>query len=273
MALKAGYVGIKNRIKWKINKLASMLPAEIPEGDTLALESEVVSRVAYADAVEYVGRNKAVNNMSTHTIVDLIFTVNDDKSISLSGTPTNDISNTPNGGLIWDGVDTLPYGRYKLSGCPSGGSSSTYRLLIMNTANNQWVTDLGEGAEFTVDDTTSWKELYIRINTNVDMTGKVFKPMIVPIGVPSTPYEPHLVSNPELLDKITTLQTSDAAKLILADFKTLVAEAADFAAFQTAVAAYTPAALSTRSADDAPDPEEDKPVTKKRTSKKKVEEE
>ena len=74
------------------------------------------------------------------------FTVNEDKSLTLSGTRT---------GFTRDltiGKANLKAGiEYILSGCPEGGSGSTYRLMVHNDANpSAGVSDIGEGVVFTV---------------------------------------------------------------------------------------------------------------------------
>ena len=122
------------------------------------------------------------NTMETHEVNGVTFTVNADKAVSLSGTSTGDLAHTnpPYKYDVSTDLTNLKKGRYKLVGCPSGGSSSTYRLIISNGTTSVFVTDTGNGAVFDYDPNAAdpWKYCYIRINSGQNMTGKVFKPMI-----------------------------------------------------------------------------------------------
>lgn len=180
MALKAGYVGVK---KNTIGKLATR------------------SEMAVLGA-----KNLLPNSMINHTTNGVTFSVAADHVISLTGTTTGNIDSTT-GGLIGN-ISNLPKGKYKLTGCPTGGSSSTYRLVIVsNTSPATYAIDTGEGADFEVTDSITWGNVYIRINTGVNMNNKVFKPMIRLASDPIDIYAPFAMTNQQLtnmkIDKLT----------------------------------------------------------------------
>ena len=113
------------------------------------------------------GKNKLKVELTSDTTNQVTFTVNADGTISLSGT-----ANALTVRQINQSV-TLPAGTYTVSGCPSGGGNSSYSLRVGNVI----VDETGNGATFTLNaETTTSVSLIIRNGVNV--TGKVFKPMI-----------------------------------------------------------------------------------------------
>ena len=102
----------------------------------------------------------------------------------------------------------LPLGGYILSGCPAGGSSTTYqmRALINNSAS--FAQDNGSGASFTTTVKTI-ERVEISLGTSaLNNVNLVFKPMIdtqLINGIDST-YEPYAPSNKELWEMIKALQ-------------------------------------------------------------------
>lgn len=95
----------------------------------------------------------------------------------------------------------LKPGTYTVSGCPSGGSISTYYIQVGKTLNGAWCTlgiDYGEGATFTITEDT---QIQIQpviaagvMTVNVSNVGFiVFKPMLQ-LGSKVTEYEPYKTS-------------------------------------------------------------------------------
>ena len=80
---------------------------------------------------------------------------------------------------------------YKLTGCPQGGSSTTY-FLYLHTSTGGSYYDYGDGKTFTATDDTYITDAYINVQRNVDATGLVFKPLLQPTSpvevLPFTPY-------------------------------------------------------------------------------------
>ena len=142
--------------------------------------------------------NEAVTQV--HDTSGLTFTVNDDKSVTISPTSgTYPFTTTAQAMLTFsDLVGKIPNGIYKLSGCPSGGSAETYFLYVNSTGDTSTHRrDIGEGTTFNyVNDTAN--TVYIRIMNGTVLTKALtFKPMIT---VPSYngDYVPYAKSNKEL---------------------------------------------------------------------------
>ena len=146
------------------------------------------------------------NKMVTHTSsAGVTFTVSSDKTITLTG--TGEVTVGDNDGTIGS-VKDLPLGKYRLSGCPSGGSSSTYRLVITNTSNSAWITDIGNGVEFTLESGHTWDKVYIRKNSGVDVSGKEFKPLIKLASDTSDEVTDYAMTNAELTEWTTQNETA-----------------------------------------------------------------
>ena len=142
--------------------------------------------------------NLAPNNATTQTINGITFTVNDDGSVTANGTATADAS------LLLSNV-VYPKGTYKKSGCPSGGSYSTY--FMGGTTGN----DLGDGVTFTADGTTSYK-LYCNVVSGATVSNLTFKPMLT---VPSYngDYVPYAKSNKELTEELE-VESANITRLV-----------------------------------------------------------
>ena len=125
------------------------------------------------------------------------FTVNDDFSVSVNGTATGGnavLVLSPVGGF------TVEEGNWVLSGCPEGGSGTTYSIAIAGT-----VSDTGNTAEFTAV-TSKLVRLYIVSGTTAD--GLIFKPMVCSkeAWTISKAYQPYRPSYQELYERILALE-------------------------------------------------------------------
>lgn len=125
---------------------------------------------------------------TSKTVNGITFTVNADGSIRATGTATADAYYTPN----WL-LPIIP-GQYTLSGCPSGGSNTKYRMLLRtkdaNWANLFTSSDTGAGITINVPSTAKYVLGEIVIyngQQNVDLT---FKPMLNQ-GTTALTYEPY----------------------------------------------------------------------------------
>ncbi len=109
----------------------------------------------------------------------MIATILEDGSVSLSGTFPSD---------LW-GADyifisgTLPKGKYVVKGCPSGGSSSTYRIfvhVVHEDGSNLYVSQVGQPAVFTIIDGDKIQQIGIRIGPQIGLVNNlVFKPELI----------------------------------------------------------------------------------------------
>ena len=130
------------------------------------------------------------------------FTVDNEKEITCNGTTSGEgtfyIVGTGSTDLIsipeiWKGK------RLRLTGCPSGGSDNSYRVRFAERSPNTiWHDDVGNGVEFILNSNTTAYNMHIQFIGNVDLTGKVFKPMITLADDPVTTFAPYAQTNREL---------------------------------------------------------------------------
>ena len=134
----------------------------------------------------YAGNTYGVGDTYTHNGVT--FTVNADRSITANGTAGNDTtealfnffdaSNT----CLADSNNPITV---TLSGCPSGGSSSTYVLV----QRNHYYMDVGKGVTYKTNKNTQTYTIIIKSGTTVE--NLVFKPQLE-LGITKTEYEPYI---------------------------------------------------------------------------------
>ena len=132
------------------------------------------------------GKNLLDNTATTKISNGITFTVNSDGTVLVDG--TNDTS--ANSSFIINRYDLSP-GTYILNGCPSGGASNTYRLVIQETGSYSILgsIDIGNGSgEFTIDTTTS-VQIAIFIQKGLTINKLLFKPMLREATITDDTYE------------------------------------------------------------------------------------
>lgn len=142
----------------------------------------------YPSEIENVkGKNLLPNNATSQTKNGVTFTVNNDKTILVNG--NND--GTANSSFIIK-YYSLKAGTYILNGCPSGGSSTTYRIAIQKTSD--WSVlglDTGSGSkQFTIDEATN-VQVAIVIQKGQTISNLLFKPMIRLSSIIDDTYVPY----------------------------------------------------------------------------------
>lgn len=139
--------------------------------------------------------------------------VNADKTITVNGTATANFT-------LYLSLDAVSANKYKISGCPSGGSLSTYEIEWL--VNGSWgKKDYGDGV--VVDGTIT--NAAIHIKSGATLSNVLFKPMITLADMPNSDYAhyvPYAKSNKELTDDVSELSskaytTDDTAETTLAD--------------------------------------------------------
>lgn len=134
--------------------------------------------------VTRVGKNllpKYVINPSVYN--NVVFTVNADGSVKAVGKA----SATCNAGNQITGLD----GEFILTGCPAGGSASTYQIWIFDVTQNSatGITDTGNGSTGTlIGDHTYNIRIRIQSGYTIDQT---FYPMLRPASIADSTYEPY----------------------------------------------------------------------------------
>lgn len=115
---------------------------------------------------------------TTHIDNGITWTVNDDGIVTANGTATKlsqfYICLDKNLGLEQNKT-------YSLSGCPSGGTSSTYQLRVITNyqkENPQTAADRGNGVTFTTNDSYSVIRIMIDIFEGTTVNNLAFRPML-----------------------------------------------------------------------------------------------
>ena len=140
------------------------------------------------------GKNLLENTASTMDRLGITFTVNDDGSVTASGTATDRSAIT-----VKDKVYLKKVGAYKLSGCPNGGSETTYRLLFgIKKADGTFIADIidyGNGASFSITQEMIDSKVYgvalIYVFSGYTANNLTFKPMIRLASDTDDTYEPY----------------------------------------------------------------------------------
>lgn len=133
---------------------------DLPAGAVGEAEIQIVGGMTYKAQNYFKGYTSA-------TINGVTFTVNSDKSVTANGTATSLAS--------FDlGDVTLQPGAYFLSGCPSGGSATTYDI---DDFDGGLATDIGSGAAFSVASSTQ-TQFRIKIASGTTVNNITFYPML-----------------------------------------------------------------------------------------------
>ena len=133
-----------------------------------------------------------------------IFTVNSDGSVTVNGSPSSNVYLR----LYTFEAGTLQSGNYILSGCPEGGSATTYELqLYDSTLSSAVANNFGGDTLVTIDGTHKYGVLIYGRN-GATITNKLFKPMLRVASDTDTTYTPYAMTNGELTE-IATLKKTD----------------------------------------------------------------
>lgn len=176
---------------------------------------EITTTSAMADAIEaqaqaifgVMGQNGAKNLfnniLSDNTTNAVTYIVNDDKSISTSGTAN------ANGGVMIGGFSAKQGNSYIIDGCPTGGDADDkYALIIRATNSTSGAVvgrDEGNGYIYTPNsDATVY--LQIRFANGQSADGLMFKPMIRLAADNDSTYQPYAKTNQQLTAEINELE-------------------------------------------------------------------
>lgn len=151
---------------------------------------------------------KISSSVTSQTKNGITFTVNDDKSITVNGTAT---ANT----TLWLG-QIKTEGNYYLTGCPSGGTVSTYMITITiskldgTTAYN---SEIGNGSLVVVNPSLHASVGFmIEIKSGTTVDNLTYYPMLRHQSIQDTTYEPYVESVDErfnsLLARIEALESA-----------------------------------------------------------------
>lgn len=251
MALKAGYYGIKKNEKNK-------MPDIVSKWDNTVASIFTQEEEAITGAVNFCPM------FSDYTKNGVTFDVDDNGVMSISGTTAT--ADTNNGVQY-----TLKKGSYYLLGAPEGSELGSYDMYIMTVSDTTIIARDYDGStenSFTLENDAS---VYVagRVKAGAIDTTKKFKPMIALSNY--AVYAPFAKTNAVLTSDVVTLSGSAAdQKTAINAIITAATEAADFAAFKTAMGAITPVTRSVQAIPEVQLEEqlEEQPVEKKKTTKK-----
>lgn len=119
------------------------------------------------------GKNKFQTTLTTTTVSGVTFTVNNDGTITTSGTPSANIS------TVIFGEITLPAGSYKANG-NAVGSASSLRMIVYNVTDSSLIGSVYDGNEvsFTLSESKQVRLYPIILQEYGSVNGIVLKPMI-----------------------------------------------------------------------------------------------
>ena len=147
-------------------------------------------------------KNLLKNTAVTKTVNGVTFTVNDDKSITVSG--TNNSSYTVFFNVCKALELTLEKDKsYIMTGCPENNKSSDNKMLCylrVDSSTGVIASDTGNGVTFTTSETSNPNYAIICINANAELTDPViFYPMIRYADITDDTYESYKESVDERL--------------------------------------------------------------------------
>ena len=148
-------------------------------------------------------KNLFNNILSDNTTNAVTYIVNDDKSISTSGTAN------ANGGVMIGGFSAKQGNSYIIDGCPTGGDADDKYAIIIRATNSTSGTvvgrDEGNGYIYTPNsDATVY--LQIRFANGQSADGLTFKPMIRLAADNDSTYQPYAKTNQQLTAEINELE-------------------------------------------------------------------
>ena len=162
-------------------------------------DTEVKSQTALnRSTLGYQRKNLLKNTAVSQTINGVTYTVNDDGSVTASGTATANAQI-----VIFDGKPDPETFNQKLhlSGCPDGGSASTYRMIIQNATSgfSTLCVDSGSGADLTIASDITRIRCLFTVYSGQTVENITLYPMLRYAEITDDAYEPYKLSVEERL--------------------------------------------------------------------------
>ena len=171
-------------------------------------DSEVKSQISLnRSTLGYQRKNLLKNTAVSQTINGVTFTVNDDGSVTASGTAAANAQI-----VIFDGKpdsETLNQ-KLRLSGCPDGGSASTYRMIIQNATSgfSTLCVDSGSGADLTIANDITRIRCLFTVYSGQTAGNITLYPMLRYAEITDDTYEPY---KPSIEERLAALEKKFAA--------------------------------------------------------------
>lgn len=145
---------------------------------------------------------------TTKTQNGITYTVNSDGSITVSGTATSG-----SGFNLTPLIKNNPFKNMILSGCPQGGSGTTFYIRDRITNDGVLVSqilDIGEGNTITSTDEAYAHQIMVSVNEGTVITEPItFRPMIRPAEYQDSTYAPYAMTNKDITNIVKCNQTTN----------------------------------------------------------------
>lgn len=159
-----------------------------------ALEQVAMCRTV----IGYEAKNLLKNTAVTKTVNGITFTVNDDGTVSVSGTATESAILTVGSDFKFEQGKS-----YIISGCPlGGGSESTFRVEVGNETDGYTIFDYGVGQECAFAEDKIYN-IRIFIAAGKTVTDLIFKPMIRYAVIHDSTYQKYV---PSIEDRLSAIE-------------------------------------------------------------------
>lgn len=138
--------------------------------------------------IKSVGKNWLENTATTHTFNGITFTVNDDKSVTASGTAIT----TTSAYCYLNKNLKLPNGTYILSGRYSDKFAITIHRTFNDGTESYLNTLTKDNLEFSIDDNVNKVDVYLYIQAGATIPNVTIYPMIRLADIEDDTYEPYI---------------------------------------------------------------------------------
>lgn len=171
-------------------------------------DTEVKSQISLnRSTLGYQRKNLLKNTAVSTTISGVTFTVNKDGSVTTSGTATANAQI-----VIFDGKPDPETFNQKLhlSGCPDGGSASTYRMIIQNATSgfSTLCIDSGSGADLTIASDITRIRCLFTVYSGQTVENITLYPMLRYAEITDDTYDPY---KPSVEERLAVLEEKFAA--------------------------------------------------------------
>ena len=176
-------------------------PATIKDNTFAPYHKSVEAEIeqVYADNGVMGAKNLLQNNQPSTVGSTMVFTKQSDGSVVVTGTSSsNEFYKYPSSTTFFRVPKS---GKYKLTGCPAGGSESNYKIFLQTSASVTIGTDYGDGA---IVDLEAGVDYFVACKVNATNTdvNLHFYPMLRLATDPNDTYAPHAMTNRELTEKV-----------------------------------------------------------------------
>ena len=156
------------------------------------------------DTLGYQRKNLLKNTAVLQTINGVAYTVNEDGSVTANGTATANAQI-----VIFDGKPDPEMLNQKLhlSGCPGGGSASTYRMIIQNATSgfSTLCVDSGSGADVIIASNTTRIRCLFTVYSEQTVENIALYPMLRYAEITDDTYEPY---KPSVEERLAALEAA-----------------------------------------------------------------